>query len=764
MDTLNMTTQFAGYDWKKFAAQGAAPNDAVEKAFFDQAMTFVSNKAAPIMRDPYRLGFEIVQKNDDNTKMVGIAAFRINRDLYYAPAFFLNGEIKGTDLFYRHTTKTFVPLTEDWVKFLLEQDEQAVGQGISRSERKKHPADMQLRRIAYPPFTHNSGIKYASADESACEVFDDGTAFQWEDFLKEAATQGVLEPIIREFLLEDGGWNAFEKIAYAVEKSTQFAERLVASCGDAFMPAELAQPVKKASTTPKLVLHLGLNPGVKNASDFFSKGYYLADDREDKDTTPVYQAGPVTLQTIGDPGLYDILLKDGDTEKAWCARKSDESLCSSSDHGIALPCDEPCSPFGDATFTSWVFVTKSGKTGTAKLLIGSPVSEDGKAAETPPDEADFSKLKTTMESDGVYRVYDSKAGTFSAPFYVVGKRTHNDIDVYDIVPWSHSSARELKYNPDYARVNFPDGVIGEPGKFIKITGKGHKVDNGSPYGVGDDYYTFDYERIEPGDEDNLQEWILGNQEIKQATLLHRDGEFCLRTGYKTCSAWMGKIAAVVALAGDLNIRAGAVDEIITGAEKTGSYSFYMEPPLHKLAGTIRLMQQPNFQTSPNSDFGVEVDQPQSFAIDSQTETDEPPDHRVGDAWDPSMGQGPMKDDGLPMDTLLNSTPQQLAQLAQQDSIPHLFEHGVVGSLVNTYDSAAMIDKYLPKMEQGLDCAGRTLFLFYWKPGDFQNLYGVDDMTNLENKLLSNFKSWGDLVLDLMKKTRNKQRGSVPLAA
>ena len=61
----------------------------------------------------------------------------------------------------------------------------------------------------------------------------------------------------------------------------------------------------------------------------------------------------------------------------------------------------------------------------------------------------------------------------------------------------------------------------------------------------------------------------------------------------------------------------------------------------------------------------------------------------------------------------------------------------------------------------MDSLGRMLFLYYWKPGDFQDSYGADDMVNLENELLSNFKSLGDITLNLLKKNQNRD-GSVPL--
>ena len=65
-------------------------------------LTYVSNNAGDLMKSPHPLGFEIVHKNTENTRMAAVFAFRINKDLLYAPCFFLNGTIKGTDLLYRH--------------------------------------------------------------------------------------------------------------------------------------------------------------------------------------------------------------------------------------------------------------------------------------------------------------------------------------------------------------------------------------------------------------------------------------------------------------------------------------------------------------------------------------------------------------------------------------------------------------------------------------------------------------------------------------
>ena len=156
-------------DWKKYAAQTYSDQD-VEKAFLDQAYMFVQNKASPLMKPPHRLGFEIVFKNDANSRMVGIFAFRVGDELIYAPAFFINGSIKGTDLLYRHKNKSFVPLTNEWATYLIGLQENKMGSGISKEDSQvSSGGGIEMGKITHPPAY--SGSKSASY-KSFCEVND----------------------------------------------------------------------------------------------------------------------------------------------------------------------------------------------------------------------------------------------------------------------------------------------------------------------------------------------------------------------------------------------------------------------------------------------------------------------------------------------------------------------------------------------------------------------------------------------------------------
>ena len=73
-------------------------------------------------------------------------------------------------------------------------------------------------------------------------------------------------------------------------------------------------------------------------------------------------------------------------------------------------------------------------------------------------------------------------------------------------------------------------------------------------------------------------------------------------------------------------------------------------------------------------------------------------------------------------------------------------------MADTFDANTLVTKYVDKLQEAVDSLGRTKFLFYWKPDDFQKAYGSDDMINLEAEIDSNFESLGNLTLKLRKKS------------
>jgi hypothetical protein len=281
-------------------------------ADIEQAFMAVQSKAAPIMRAPYRIGFEIVHRNNDNTRLVGIFVFRVNKDLYYAPVFFINGNIKGTDLFYRHTTKSFVPATESWVEYLISLSETSEGKGVPISERINTRCQMNLQAIVSPPDTMMAR-KYASA--------------AWEEMKSAAVTELSKDSILRKFVTEHGGFNAIKKMASAAQNDPEFANALfLSSDPESYMSALDAYKAPELPA-PLLTLHQNLlkNASVKSASAAdLHKGYLFEDNRPKEAVNEViYDANERTLQPVTQPGIYHVLVVDGSTHRMICSYHRD---------------------------------------------------------------------------------------------------------------------------------------------------------------------------------------------------------------------------------------------------------------------------------------------------------------------------------------------------------------------------------------------------------------------------------------------------------
>jgi hypothetical protein len=864
------------YDWKKAAAQ-VMDDGSVERAFMDQAYGFLANKAGKLMQDPHRLGFEVVYKNDSNTRMVGIFAFRVNDQILYVPVFFLNGDIKGTDLLYRQETKSFVPLNDEWVTFLVEKNNYDPGVPIDRKEFTRANNHVRLEDIAYPPNykrdkraaaldnvgqedadVNNDGktdttdaylkkrrevvskkVKEKKADSDSIETLGDIDMVLQAAFDKKIPAEGkMLDPVnaedadinndkkvdktdkylaarrkavaesidkgagylIRKFITEDGGIEALNKVAAMFEGSPEFAEALVSNIDEKdYLPQELQ--VKSAAVQedkPTLVLFTGKpgksehayllkqadatkdpnkSPAVNKFADkFFSQGYYLWDDRAESDIVPVYKDNEEKLDMIGSAGIYDVLLHDGSFRKAIVAPKSQTDFkCSGSPLTSASYAGDSWNIGGVVENIRYNSTSRSMYPDVVICYMDGEKESDmrcqvhGKFVKDQAQMLRDGDLDTEMKAKASYRIFDAEAGALSAPFYVDSKKEEDGITYYSVVPMHGGDLLTLTHNPDMSENDLRIGFIGNAVAFVPVGTESYKVKTDTY--DGRPYHQYHFKRIEDseiGDVASLDAWV--TEYVKKASLLYDvdSDTYSWKTGYKEQTDYMERINMAVKLA-SAGFHADAVDEMLTTTKQAGHTNWYFgDPEMNKSAFPIMQNRDAIFRTTTDQDFKVNKEYPQSFILRTSKDSLQLPPQIVGDAYDPGMGvkpdeAGSSSNSGMSKEQLMTMSPDQIAQFASSNQLPNVFEHGLVGSLVQVYDSMAMIDKYLPDMEEGLDRMGRILFLFYWKPRDFEDAYGADDMTNLENQILSNFKSFGSLTLDLLKRSKKRKLGNVALS-
>jgi len=139
---------------KEGTVAGGPNTSELEKAFAQIAETYVTDKA-PLLTN-YMLGFQLLKKTSDDTKVCGIFAYKVGDELVYIPVFSINGDIQGHELMYVVSRDQFVPSDEKWVNYLLSRKPLEPGR-VERRDRSQIPTQGTLR-----PTYMSSGLKLSS--------------------------------------------------------------------------------------------------------------------------------------------------------------------------------------------------------------------------------------------------------------------------------------------------------------------------------------------------------------------------------------------------------------------------------------------------------------------------------------------------------------------------------------------------------------------------------------------------------------------------
>lgn len=744
-------------DWRtKVASMTAADDLDIEKTFSDIASGFVANKVGDLMKDEHRVGFEIVKKNDDNTRMIGMFAFKVDKELIFAPVFFLAGEIKGP-LLYRCDSKQFVPATKAWASYLIESMEMTEGKGIDKSLSAENTPRVEINRLLMRP--KSASIKAASVEEFGEDV---------EEGLKDAICKQASAGLLKEFLQEqDYGKVAADLIVKAAssEDSDDFVEHLARLYGDAgnLIPDTFTvteEQVKEAHTL-ELVYGFDKYAAVddKSAKQYWKDGFYLYDNRYLKDTCKVYINETLDdIQCVNDAGKYNILKEDGNfINDCVCVRVFKEEK-------DTWACPRPTLIGGNvsADKDNYILIIKDGNVLLTDKALGVPQQTD-----TTDSLANVGT--ENVSEDELYVAKAAGNDSVSQPFFVVNKKVVDGVTYCDVVPvdtYKLGSARtlyiytgdskQMVINKDVDSNVFDKFEFGKNVRFIKINtadvSHGHYCCERDAFVSSNKKDRHIEKQIKQIDDvvklDKATDWVYNKFNLPTLKIT-----FTKSASYpyviedvmaKQASIRLNRKEMLIKLAQDLHISAQDSYDIVDKAEQNGSVNF-MYTGMDKLASRVHIVERPMWRDHNESETGLPQSEPQRFVLGIAADQNFADVPRVGDALNPITATG------LPSLTVTTTAPEQLRSLADTYKLPHVFEFGMVGTLADTFDANHLVTKYIPKLQEGLDCLGRIKFLFYWKPDDFERQYGSDDLVNLEGRIDSEFEQLGELVLNLLKK-------------
>lgn len=140
----------------KRASIGGDQEQGFEQAFASLAYTYIKDKSPRLL--DFIVGFQLVDRNEDSTKAIGIFGFKVGDQWLYAPVFFLNGDMKGHELLYIKKQDTFVPMKENWVNSLISRKPHVLGEGSKKNTHQLGGLMPNLSKFRHMP----SGTKYGN--------------------------------------------------------------------------------------------------------------------------------------------------------------------------------------------------------------------------------------------------------------------------------------------------------------------------------------------------------------------------------------------------------------------------------------------------------------------------------------------------------------------------------------------------------------------------------------------------------------------------
>ena len=140
----------------KQASLGGDQEQGFESSFSSLAYAYLKDKSPRLL--DYIIGFQLVDRNEDNTKAIGLFGFKVGEQWLYAPVFFLNGDLKGHELLYIKKQDSFVPMKENWVNYLISRKPHVLGEGSQQTTHQLGGLMPNLQRMSRTP----TGSKYGS--------------------------------------------------------------------------------------------------------------------------------------------------------------------------------------------------------------------------------------------------------------------------------------------------------------------------------------------------------------------------------------------------------------------------------------------------------------------------------------------------------------------------------------------------------------------------------------------------------------------------
>ena len=777
------------FDLSKTASIGGDQETQFEQALASLGFTQIRDKAPRLM--DYLLGFQLVERDNDNTRSVGVFGFQAGKTLLLMPLFFLNGEVKGHDLLYVRDKDMFVPMNEKWVDHLLRNEDDQMGLLEDPAESKQYAKSIDFRQLSETPY----GGKFAS-DKSVpvfAPVYKAGWAEPFRPFapIMASLTLDSLDKTAGYLLRPEGLQNTSGVVEYLLHSSPAFCGQVLKMAeaypviGDAFyrhhgkdaltqgltqqkvaLDAQAVSPLLAApAAAPQEAAKVALfEQGIADLSQMttdelvqmFDRGYAIRDKRAAAEKAMSYRTeSPLCLDPVTASGVYNVYMRDGQMEKCVVlvggeTHNGGSTVCvvrrvGGREYARVRPSRvlvSSVTDFSPATaFKSWLTgVASTRDLGRGGVYVA--VAPDG--TWTGP----FRYRHDTNEGDGYYVHFCDYPGpnepdTFTDTPLVSRPRSPGGYDVPEVIRFD---------DVDTVQRTLSGVVIPKKAKIIALANPYPERDaDGIAVCDSDSPDERDPENLDLGDLATFQAQVKGyldpvklaangprNILIDQRGPFHKEAAIVeLMVKHAMSEDDAEDAVKTVLVRRQMVVQVcppGRCDEIASREDdednEDGNNKSKTASPLIDLTQGLPSIGLPDKETG-------------GYDVYSQAPVVEPySDIARGEPLAQSRSR---QDQFAPLPDPLQMQQLQRAAATGQKEV---FDTAMLGSMARSVWRDSHIDSKQKDLLKALDSLGRLLFLYYWHGDEFAERYGETDMPELEDALRNSFESLGVLVLFL----------------
>lgn len=743
-----------------------------EQALSNLAHAYLKDRAPQLL--DHELGFQLLEKNEDNDRAIGIFGFQVGQQLLYAPVFFLNGELKGHELLYLKESDTFVPMKENWINYVLNRKPNVIGEEV-----EPNLAMLGVDRPNMDVFRESPRNKYASAlpDWLAPAMpglmhalgRHVGLDLQVPGLIKENADAAMVFVQLLDCFPQLAGpvsdLYGTDMIKTAIDTAktacsvapkgkkkkkkhqyrtgSVFSEKSAADLACEQLNGKLEIWMHDDSSAVR-ARHCSDGLTEKQAQELKRDGVYVSDERTDDEVSHAYRVQePLALSNPDETGIYEVLCKPDSFERC-------------------LYIHAPFSAKGNKPSGVLVKLDGEGKKAWTETHPGNIyVSEDYIKCLDDDYKSWFEGLPETksLDMDAVY-ILLAPNGQGTCVFETQQSLPAEGEEKCYKVWWHNQYARRPDFLPPVAERHYEDSVaedydnsddvvvlnrikgsrfvvrrrclyVPDGAKAVKIKDL-PKPDNDAgccaPRPVCDTSNS-DPPALNPGSHVDLQ---LGIYKMSEELRVFNNGTEAVIDGNR-----MTPMGALVHLIRDYGLREKSARALLKEAQLKRGVKCRI-----KVAQPYReLGYPPTAPAFPEPEMGMDQFMGSGVPATYGPDVQEIP----VDGMEPQLQRPNM---AAPAEPMMANQIMQASQTGQKE----VLDTSMLSNLLKGTQNETLIDRHLSNLMKGLDSLGRLLFNMYWHHDKFEDRYGGNNLPEMTDAMRNAFESLGDVTLELKQKT------------